>query len=87
MAGLQYSFFPTDFFYPRASPPVTSLVVVANPKVDKLTQKRDGLVVIDDETRASLSLLIREKTTTQSLFDTQTLKTKPLSLWIEDDDM
>lgn len=72
MAGLQYSFFPTDFFYPRASPPATSLVA-ANPKLDK-TQKRDGLVVID-QTRASLSLqLIREKTTNQS----QTWKKKPL---------
>ncbi|KAJ0100053.1 hypothetical protein Patl1_20888 [Pistacia atlantica] len=24
MAGLQYNFFPTDFFYPRASPPSES---------------------------------------------------------------
>lgn len=78
MAGLQYNFFPTDFFYPRASPPATTSLVTANPKLEK-TQKRDGLVMID-QTRASLSLqLIREKTTNQS----QTWKKKPL--WIEDD--
>ncbi|EOA26196.1 hypothetical protein CARUB_v10019634mg [Capsella rubella] len=85
MAGVQYSFFPTDFFYPRASPPSTSLVA-ANPKVVDKTQsqqKRDGLVVID-KTRASLSLqLVREKTTTNH-HQSQTWKnTKPL--WIEDD--
>ncbi|CAH8268900.1 unnamed protein product [Arabidopsis lyrata] len=77
MAGLQYSFFPTDFFYPRASPPATTSLVATNPKLEKI-QKRDGLVVID-ETRASLSLFIREKKTNQS----QTWKKKPL--WIEDD--
>ncbi|VVB05964.1 unnamed protein product [Arabis nemorensis] len=84
MAGLQYSFFPTDFFYPRASPPATTSLVVVNPKVEILTQKRDGLVVID-ETRASLSLLIREKTSNQSRFDTQILKKKKKPFLIEDD--
>ncbi|CAL9246075.1 unnamed protein product [Arabidopsis halleri] len=77
MAGLQYSFFPTDFFYPRASPPASTSLVATNPKLEKI-QERDGLVVID-ETRASLSLFIREKKTNQS----QTWKKKPL--WIEDD--
>ncbi|KAG2258216.1 hypothetical protein Bca52824_077510 [Brassica carinata] len=46
MAGLQYSFFPTDFFYPRASPPATSLVAAATPNL-KITQKRDDSVVVD----------------------------------------
>uniref|UniRef100_A0A1J3GB25 Uncharacterized protein n=1 Tax=Noccaea caerulescens TaxID=107243 RepID=A0A1J3GB25_NOCCA len=84
MAGLQYSFFPTDFFYPRASTPATSLVV-ANPKME-ITQKRDGLVV-NDETRAPLSLLIREKTNNQSRFDTQTWKTMKKKPLCNEDDM
>ncbi|CAN6898461.1 hypothetical protein YC2023_102606 [Brassica napus] len=82
MAGLQYSFFPTDFFYPRASPPATSLVA-ATPKLE-ITQKRDASVVIDKTRASNLSLLIREKTSTQSRFDTQTWKMKK-PLLIEDD--
>ncbi|KAG2258245.1 hypothetical protein Bca52824_077539 [Brassica carinata] len=60
MAGLQYSFFPTDFFYPRASPPATSLVAAATPNL-KITQKRDDSVVVD-------------KTSTSNFFFDQTLQ-------------
>ncbi|KAJ0246770.1 hypothetical protein HA466_0172630 [Hirschfeldia incana] len=82
MAGLQYSFFPTDFFYPRASPPATSLI--AAPPNLKITQKRDDSVVVDKTRASNLSLLILEKTNTQSRFDTQTRKMKK-PLLIEDD--
>lgn len=83
MAGLQYSFFPTDFFYPRASPPATSLVA-ATPNL-KITQKRGDSIVVDKTSVSNLSLLIREKTNThQSRFDTQTWKMKK-PLLIEDD--
>ncbi|CAH8360352.1 unnamed protein product [Eruca vesicaria subsp. sativa] len=76
MAGLQYSFFPTDFFYPRASPPATSLVA-ANPNME-ITHKRNDAVVIDKTRASNLSLVILEKS------NTQTWKTKK-PLLIEDD--
>ncbi|CAN8279715.1 unnamed protein product [Cochlearia groenlandica] len=84
MAGLQYSFFPTDFFYPRASPPATSLVAT-NPKLE-ITKKRDVLLMIDETTGASsLSLLIHEKTNNQSRFHKQTWQKKKKQILIEDD--
>ncbi|KAF8102113.1 hypothetical protein N665_0201s0400 [Sinapis alba] len=84
MAGLQYSFFPTDFFYPRASPPAATSLVAPNPNL-KITQKRDDSVVIDKTRASNLSLVIREKTNAQSRFDTPTWKSKKPLLIIEDD--
>ncbi|XVF56237.1 hypothetical protein PTKIN_Ptkin06aG0102600 [Pterospermum kingtungense] len=49
MAGLQYNFFPTDFFYPR--PAKSTPLVDATPSSAALTTQTQKREAVDDDSR------------------------------------
>ncbi|XVE95848.1 hypothetical protein REPUB_Repub02eG0169400 [Reevesia pubescens] len=54
MAGLQYNFFPTDFFYPRPAQSSTPVGFTPSAALSMQTQKRDD----DDDSRQQPGSLI-----------------------------
>ncbi|GMJ03801.1 hypothetical protein HRI_004049300 [Hibiscus trionum] len=58
MAGLQYNFFPTDFFYPRPPQPINSTPPPSTPLIQKreAADGDDGSVVQRRNNRSSVSM-------------------------------